>query len=151
MSPPESALPPLIDLSMETLAPTTPTPTFPDASAIEITSFKFRLVNHESQVSRLESPRTDYQVLTPNTRDLALGTQDKTSNSKVPTTDYRLPTTESQMSDVECRHSALNTRSLKLQIGKPLNFESPTPDTRDFALGTQDKHQNLTLESTDYR
>ncbi|KAG2030025.1 hypothetical protein BDR03DRAFT_1017617 [Suillus americanus] len=35
MSPPESALPPLIDLSMETLAPTTATPTFLDASAIE--------------------------------------------------------------------------------------------------------------------
>ncbi|KAG2037496.1 hypothetical protein BDR03DRAFT_1010759 [Suillus americanus] len=35
MSPPESALPPLIDLSMETLAPTTATSTFPDASAIE--------------------------------------------------------------------------------------------------------------------
>ncbi|KAG2032326.1 hypothetical protein BDR03DRAFT_1015286 [Suillus americanus] len=35
MSPPESTLPPLIDLSMETLAPTTATPTFPDASAIE--------------------------------------------------------------------------------------------------------------------
>ncbi|KAG2029223.1 hypothetical protein BDR03DRAFT_1018716 [Suillus americanus] len=35
MSPPESALPPLIDLSMETLAPTTATPTFPDTSAIE--------------------------------------------------------------------------------------------------------------------
>ncbi|KAG2029390.1 hypothetical protein BDR03DRAFT_1018461 [Suillus americanus] len=46
MSPPESALPPLIDLSMETLAPTTATPTFPDASAIEGLLFDYDQVVH---------------------------------------------------------------------------------------------------------
>ncbi|KAG2030126.1 hypothetical protein BDR03DRAFT_1017485 [Suillus americanus] len=46
MSPPESALPPLIDLSMETLAPTTATPTFPDASAIEGLLFNYDQVVH---------------------------------------------------------------------------------------------------------
>ncbi|KAG2035435.1 hypothetical protein BDR03DRAFT_1012607 [Suillus americanus] len=46
MSPPESALPPLIDLSMETLAPTTTTPTFPDASAIEGLLFDYDQVVH---------------------------------------------------------------------------------------------------------
>ncbi|KAG2035189.1 hypothetical protein BDR03DRAFT_1012709 [Suillus americanus] len=46
MSPPESALPPLIDLSMETLAPTTVTPTFPDASAIEGLLFDYDQVVH---------------------------------------------------------------------------------------------------------
>ncbi|KAG2033153.1 hypothetical protein BDR03DRAFT_1014614 [Suillus americanus] len=46
MSPPESALPPLIDLSMETLAPTTATLTFPDASAIEGLLFDYDQVVH---------------------------------------------------------------------------------------------------------
>ncbi|KAG2030631.1 hypothetical protein BDR03DRAFT_1016929 [Suillus americanus] len=46
MSPPESALPPLIDLSMETLAPTIITPTFPDASAIEGLLFDYDQVVH---------------------------------------------------------------------------------------------------------
>ncbi|KAG2029241.1 hypothetical protein BDR03DRAFT_1018683 [Suillus americanus] len=45
MSPPESALPPLIDLSMA-LAPTTITPTFPDASAIEGLLFDYDQVVH---------------------------------------------------------------------------------------------------------
>ncbi|KAG2033148.1 hypothetical protein BDR03DRAFT_1014604 [Suillus americanus] len=42
----ESALPPLIDLSMETLAPTTATLTFPDASAIEGLLFNYDQVVH---------------------------------------------------------------------------------------------------------
>ncbi|KAG2029254.1 hypothetical protein BDR03DRAFT_1018663 [Suillus americanus] len=46
MSPPESALPSLIDLSMETLAPTTATPTCPDASAIEGLLFDYDQVVH---------------------------------------------------------------------------------------------------------
>ncbi|KAG2041208.1 hypothetical protein BDR03DRAFT_1007534 [Suillus americanus] len=46
MSPPESALPPLIDLSMETLAPTTATATFLDASAIEGLLFDYDQVVH---------------------------------------------------------------------------------------------------------
>ncbi|KAG2028801.1 hypothetical protein BDR03DRAFT_1019322 [Suillus americanus] len=46
MSPPGSALPPLIDLSMETLAPTTVTLTFPDASAIEGLLFNYDQVVH---------------------------------------------------------------------------------------------------------
>ncbi|KAG2028928.1 hypothetical protein BDR03DRAFT_1019153 [Suillus americanus] len=46
MSPPESTLPPLIDLSMEILAPTTATATFPDASAIEGLLFDYDQVVH---------------------------------------------------------------------------------------------------------
>ncbi|KAG2030979.1 hypothetical protein BDR03DRAFT_1016598 [Suillus americanus] len=46
MSPPESTLLPLIDLSMETLAPTTATPTFSDASAIEGLLFDYDQVVH---------------------------------------------------------------------------------------------------------
>ncbi|KAG2039590.1 hypothetical protein BDR03DRAFT_1008913 [Suillus americanus] len=43
---PQNPLPPLIDLSMETLAPTTATATFPDASAIEGLLFDYDQVVH---------------------------------------------------------------------------------------------------------
>ncbi|KAG2141234.1 hypothetical protein DEU56DRAFT_911338 [Suillus clintonianus] len=46
ISPPESALPPLIDLLMAGMAPTTATPTFPDASAIEGLLFEYNQVVH---------------------------------------------------------------------------------------------------------
>ncbi|KAG2030279.1 hypothetical protein BDR03DRAFT_1017301 [Suillus americanus] len=46
MSPPESTLPPLINLSMETSGPTTATLTFPDASAIEGLLFNYDQVIH---------------------------------------------------------------------------------------------------------
>ncbi|KAG1746057.1 uncharacterized protein EDB91DRAFT_1246186 [Suillus paluster] len=55
MSPAESALPPLIDLTMEGIAPTTATATVPDASAIDGLLFDYNQVMPSNLVPEYNS------------------------------------------------------------------------------------------------
>ncbi|KAG1735662.1 uncharacterized protein EDB91DRAFT_1083581 [Suillus paluster] len=59
MSPAESALPPLIDLTMEGIAPTTTTTTVPDASAIDGLLFDY------NQVAHPEDPDASGEIVDP--------------------------------------------------------------------------------------
>ncbi|KAG1721098.1 uncharacterized protein EDB91DRAFT_1088582 [Suillus paluster] len=59
MSPAESALPPLIDLTMEGIAPTTATATVPDASAIDGLLFDY------NQVAHPEDPDASSEIVDP--------------------------------------------------------------------------------------
>ncbi|KAG1728273.1 uncharacterized protein EDB91DRAFT_1086151 [Suillus paluster] len=59
MSPAESALPPLIDLTMEGIAPTTTTATVPDASAIDGLLFDY------NQVAHPEDPDASGEIVDP--------------------------------------------------------------------------------------
>ncbi|KAG1721828.1 uncharacterized protein EDB91DRAFT_1088344 [Suillus paluster] len=135
ISPTESAPPPLIDLTMEGIAPTTATATVPDASAIDGLPFDY------NQVAHPEDPDASGKIVDPgdpsnlvpeynSSDDMDVEVEVKVEESSE---EYRDPTPE-------IRYSVLGDSCVSSVLGCQVS-----------GVGTRLKTQNSNTQITEYR